>query len=125
MAQDEEEYRRIKAMKDPVAIARELAEGTRLQRMTEPISRGFPVGTYFDGDLNWESHYLKPGYFLVLFYDRRKTEDPDPYTERGLKDCQAWIFHGLGQDTRLVIEARNAETGNRSFSRLARRLATE
>ncbi|GAI99830.1 unnamed protein product, partial [marine sediment metagenome] len=45
--------------------------------------------------------------------------------ERGLKDCQAWIFKYDRQHSRLSIEARNAETGNRSFSQLAHRLANE
>ncbi|MBA7590029.1 hypothetical protein ES708_32128 [subsurface metagenome] len=124
-AQEQEAYRRIKAMKDPMAIARELTELTRIQSITEPIPRGCPVGTYFDGDLNWESHYLKPGYFLALFYNEPKTEDPDPYTGRGLRGCQAWIFKYDRQHSRLTIEARNVELGNRSFSQLAYRLATE
>ena len=124
-AQEQEAYRRITAMNDPLAIARELTDQIRIQSMTEPIPRGFPVGTYFDGNLNWESHYLKPDYFLALFYDDTQTEDPDPYTERGLKDCQAWIFKYDRQHSQLSIETHNAETGNRSFSQLAHRLATE
>ncbi|GAI08889.1 unnamed protein product, partial [marine sediment metagenome] len=72
-----------------------------------------------------ESHYLKPGYFLALFYDETKTQDPDPYTERGLKHCQAWIFKYDRHHAKLSIEARNTEIGDRSFSQLAHRLATE
>ncbi len=124
-AQEQEVYRRITAMKEPLAIARELTEATRVQSMTEPILRGFPVATYFDGNLTWEAHYLKPDYFLALFYDDTKVKSPDPYTERGLKDCQAWIFKYDRQHSRLSIEARNVEKGNRLFSQLAHRLATE
>ena len=124
-AQEQEAYRRITAMRERKAIAWELTEATRIQSMTEPIPRGFPVGTCFDGNLTWESHYLKPDYFLALSYDDTKAKSPDPYTERGLKDCQAWIFKYDRQHGHLSIEARNAEMGNLSFSRLAYRLATE
>ncbi|MBA7540648.1 hypothetical protein ES705_32947 [subsurface metagenome] len=124
-AQEQEVYRRITAMNEPLAMAREFAEQIRIQSMTEPIPRGFPAGIYFNGNLNWETHYLKPDYFLALFYDRAKAKSPDPYTERGLEDCQAWIFKYDRQHSRLSMEARNAETGNRSFSQLAHRLATE
>ncbi|MBA7577364.1 hypothetical protein ES708_19215 [subsurface metagenome] len=124
-AQEQEIYRRITAMKDPLEIARELAEGTRLQGMTEPIPRGEQIAGYWDNNLMWESHYLKPSYFLALFYDKAKATNPDPYTERGLKDCQAWIFKYDSHHAKWSIEARNAEIGNRSFSQLAHRLATE
>ncbi|GAI73586.1 unnamed protein product, partial [marine sediment metagenome] len=119
-AQEQETYRRITAMKDPQEIARALTEQTRIQSMTEPIPRGFPVATYYDGDLNWESHYLKSGYFLALFYDETKTEDPDPYTEPGLKHCQAWIFKYDRHHAKWSVEAYNAEIGNKSFAKLAR-----
>ncbi|MBA7577339.1 hypothetical protein ES708_19190 [subsurface metagenome] len=124
-AQEQEAYRRITAMNEPLAIARELTEQTRVQSMTEPIPRGFPASTYFDGNKMWETHYLKPDYFLALFYDDTKAKNPDPYTERGLKDCQAWIFKYDRQHSRLSIETWNARTGNHSFSQLAHRLATE
>ncbi len=124
-AQEQETYRRVALIKDPFEIARKITQQVWIQSMTEPIPRGVPVAFYCDDDLNWEVHYLKPGYFLALFYDETKTEDPDPYTERGLKDCQAGIFKYDRQHSQLSIEARNAETGNRSFSQLAHRLATE
>ncbi len=124
-AQDQATYRRITAMKDPLAIAREIADATRIQSMTEPIPRGASVAGYCDGDLVWETYYLKPDYFLVLFCDDTQAEDPDPFTRAGLKDCQAWIFKYDRQHSRLSIEARNAETGDRSFSMLARRLLSD
>ncbi|GAI62520.1 unnamed protein product [marine sediment metagenome] len=124
-AQEQEAYRRITAMTDPLEIARELTEQIRIQSMTEPIPRGFPVATYYDGDLNWESHYLKSDYFLALFYRETLTEHPDPYTEPGLKHCQAWIFKYDRHHAKLGIEARNAEIGDRSFSQIAHRLATD
>lgn len=124
-AQEQGAYRRITALKDPRAIARELAEQTRIQSIAESIPRGERVAGYWDNNLRWQAYYLKPGYFLVLFYDKAQTNNPDPYTERGLKDCQAWIFHGLRQHTRLTIEAYSTLRGNRSFSQFAHRLATK
>jgi len=112
-------------MKDPLEIARELAEATRLQSMTEPIPRGEQIASYWDNNLMWESHYLKPSYFLTLFYDEAKAKNPDPYTERGLKHCLAWIFKYDSHHAKWEVEAWNAEIGNRSFSQLAHRLATE
>ncbi|GAI69796.1 unnamed protein product, partial [marine sediment metagenome] len=38
-AQEQEAYRRITAMNDPLEIARELTEQIRIQSMTEPIPR--------------------------------------------------------------------------------------
>ncbi|GAI69234.1 unnamed protein product [marine sediment metagenome] len=108
-----------------LSIARELTERTRIQSMDGPIPRDFPIFTYFDGNLFWESYYLQPDYFLALFYDDTKAKSPDPYTERGLEDCQAWIFKYDRQHSRLSIETWNAEIGNRSFSQIAHRLATE
>ncbi len=124
-AQEQKAYLRITAMNNPLAIARELTEQTRIQSMTEPIPRGESVAGYFDGNLRWETHYLKPDYFLALFYDDTKAKNPDPYTERGLKDCRAWIFKYDRQHSRLSMQARSNEIGNRSFSQLAHRLATE
>jgi hypothetical protein len=112
-------------MRGTQEIARALAEQTRIQSMTEPIPRGEVVATYWNENSLWESHYLKPDYFLTLLYDERKTEDPDPYTERGLKHCQAWIFRYDRHHSRLSMQARNVEMGDRSFSQLAHRLATE
>ncbi|GAJ08304.1 unnamed protein product, partial [marine sediment metagenome] len=31
-----------------------------------------------NGSLTWETHYLKPDYFLALFYDDTKEKTPDP-----------------------------------------------
>ncbi|GAI61191.1 unnamed protein product [marine sediment metagenome] len=124
-AQEQEVYRRITAMKDPEAITRELANATRIQGITETIPRGEPVVAHWDNNLWWETHYLKPDYFLALFYDKTKVKDPDPYTEQGLKDCQAWIFRYIKSHSQFSIEARNSEIGNRSFSQLAHRLATD
>jgi len=124
-AQEEEVYRRIKAMKDPMAIARELAEQTRIQSMTEPIPRGEQIAGYWDNNLMWETHYLKPDYFLAIFYDKAKAKNPDPYTERGLKDCQAWIFKYDSHDATLKVEARNADIGNKAFAQLAREYKEE
>ncbi|GAJ15352.1 unnamed protein product [marine sediment metagenome] len=50
---------------------------------------------------------------------------PDPYTKRGLKDCQAWIFKYDRRHSRLSFQARNVEIGNKAFARLAHHLATE
>jgi len=124
-AQEQEAYLRIMALHTPLAIARELTEQTRIQSMTESIPRGESVAGYWDSNLMWETYYLKPDYFLALFYDVTKAKNPDPYTERGLKDCQAWVFKYDRQHSRLSIEARKAETSNRSFSQLAHRLATD
>ncbi|GAJ01889.1 unnamed protein product, partial [marine sediment metagenome] len=66
---DQESYWRITAMNNPYAIARELTEQTRIQSMTESIPRGEEVAGYCNGSLTWETHYLKPDYFLALFYD--------------------------------------------------------
>lgn len=123
--QAQEAYKLITAWNSSPAIARELTEQTRIQSMTESIPRGEPVATYWNGNLRWESHYLKPDFFLALSYNEKQTKDPDPYTERGLKGCQAWIFNCDRQHSRLTIVARNSLEGNRSFSQLAYRLATE
>ncbi|GAJ22906.1 unnamed protein product, partial [marine sediment metagenome] len=48
-----------------------------------------------------------------------------PYTKRGLKDCQAWIFKYDRRHSRLSFQARNVEIGNKAFARLAHHLATE
>ncbi|GAJ15607.1 unnamed protein product, partial [marine sediment metagenome] len=69
---DQESYWRITAMNNPYAIARELTEQTRIQSMTESIPRGEEVAGYCNGSLTWETHYLKPDYFLALFYDDTK-----------------------------------------------------
>ncbi|GAJ18115.1 unnamed protein product, partial [marine sediment metagenome] len=66
---DQESYWRITAMNNPYAIARELTEQTRIQSMSESIPRGEEVAGYCNGSLTWETHYLKPDYFLALFYD--------------------------------------------------------
>ncbi|GAI97759.1 unnamed protein product, partial [marine sediment metagenome] len=63
---DQESYWRITAMNNPYAIARELTEQTRIQSMTESIPRGEEVAGYCNGSLTWETHYLKPDYFLAL-----------------------------------------------------------
>ncbi len=123
--QERETYRRMADMKDPFGIACKITRQVGIQSKTGPIPRGFPDCTLSDGDLIWEVHYLKPGYFLALFYDKTKTEDPDPYTEQGLNFCQAWIFKYDSQHNRLSLEACYPEVGNRLFSRLAHRLATE
>ncbi|GAJ14039.1 unnamed protein product, partial [marine sediment metagenome] len=120
-----ESYWRITAMNNPYAIARELTEQTRIQSMTESIPRGEEVAGYCNGSLTWETHYLKPDYFLALFYDDTKEKTPDPYTKRGLKDCQAWIFKYDRRHSRLSFQARNVEIGNKAFARLAHHLATE
>ncbi|GAI97741.1 unnamed protein product, partial [marine sediment metagenome] len=62
-------------------LARELTEQTRIQSMTESIPRGEEVAGYCNGSLTWETHYLKPDYFLALFYDDTKEKTPDPYTK--------------------------------------------
>ncbi|GAI73304.1 unnamed protein product [marine sediment metagenome] len=124
-AQEQEIYRRITAMHEPGVIARELANATRIQSKTEPIPRGELVAGYFDGNLTWESYYLQPDYFLVLFYDDREAKSPDPYTEPGLEYCQARILKYDRLCTQWHIEARNTKIGNRAFSLLAHRLATE
>lgn len=122
---DQPADRRITALKDPLAIARELAEQTRIQCMTESIPRGERVAGYWDGNLMWESYYLKYGYYLTLFYDKAKAKNPDPFTAQGLKGCQAWIFHGFNQHSHLTVEACKAGRGYRSFPKLAHRLATK
>ena len=124
-AQEQEAYRRITAAHSPYAIARELADQTRVQGITEPIPRGFPVASYWAGSLIYEGYYLKPDYFLALCYEERHIKDPDPFTERGLKHCQAWIFQYDRQHSHLNMKAHNTSMGNRSFSQLAHRMATE
>ncbi|GAI59749.1 unnamed protein product [marine sediment metagenome] len=124
-ALDQETQTYANALNEVLSTARELIEQNRIRGLTEPVQRGEEVAVYFDGNLSGEIHYLKPDYFLALFYEDTKVKSPDPYTERGLKDCQAWIFKYDRQHSRWSVEAFNAETGNRSFSQIAHRLATE
>jgi hypothetical protein len=108
-----------------LARALELTEQTRIQGMSEPLPRGENIIGYWNDNLFWEAHYLKPGYFLALFYDLRQTKRPDPYTRAGLKGCQAWILKYDSQHSRWSVEVWNAELGNGLFSELARQMVRE
>ncbi|MBA7541152.1 hypothetical protein ES705_33459 [subsurface metagenome] len=114
-----------RGIKEALAIALQLTETARIQSISELLPRGEKIIGYWKDNLFWEAHYLKPDYFLGLFYDKAQVNNPDPYTRKGLNYTDAWIFKYDNHYAKWTVEAWNAETGNLSFSRLAHRLATE
>ncbi|MBA7575843.1 hypothetical protein ES708_17679 [subsurface metagenome] len=101
-----------------------VAEATRVLGMEEPLFRGGEFASHSTSNWVIAGQELKPGYFLVLCYDKAKTLNPDPFTRYGLKDCQAWILRYDSQHSHWSVEAWNIEKGDRSFSKLARSLKT-
>ncbi|MBA7669526.1 hypothetical protein ES703_77657 [subsurface metagenome] len=102
----------------------EVAEATRILGMEEPLFRGGEIASHLGRGLVAAVQELKTGYFLALFYDDTEVLNPDPFTRTGLKDCLAWIFKYDSHHSKWSVEAWNEETGDRSFSKLARSLKT-
>jgi len=102
----------------------QVAETTRVLGMKEPLFRGGEFAHHSAGNLVVAGQELKPGYFLVLYYDNAEDLNPDPFTRAGLSNCLAWILKYDNHHSRWSIEAWNESISDRSFSKLARSLKT-
>jgi hypothetical protein len=124
-ALDQETKRQGEAINQLLIRAYHLAERGRLQTVYCPVPAGGILLLGDEDDRHYEVVYLKPNFFAVSISNASESKYPGSFTIHALNRCQAWIFHYNRHYAKWSVEAWNAETGNRSFSKLARRLTTD
>jgi hypothetical protein len=113
------------ANQEALNIVLQLTEKARIQSITKPLPKGGGFAAFADDNLSAFACDLKPPYFVAVLWHTGDKFLPDFEDGRSLKNCLAWILRYDSHHAKWSVEAWNKQQGNRSFSRLARRLTTE